>query len=124
MYNHELTEEYKALINGVVDGSIEAVRREGEIKGYTEARLGSTSEFFYPCRTPKEMHQSLNKPVSINLELDKDGIFAWRKVFAGDKIIESNHSNRLKAYSKPRNYKYRARVALEALRARLDKGVL
>lgn len=124
MYNHELTEEYKALINGVVDGSIEAVQFEGYPDGYTKAALGSASEFFHPWRTPKEMHQRLNKPVSINLELDKDGILTWRKVFAGDEIIESNHSYRFKAYSNPRNYKYRSRVALEALRARLDKGVL
>jgi hypothetical protein len=124
MYNHELTEEYKALINGVVDGIVIPTQREDEPDGYLIAENGKLSFYVYPwTNAADEAKAQLENPISIALSIEETN-FVWRRIKSSTGYtIQSDLSYRGGAYS-PSYYKPRARVALEALRNRLDKGVL
>ena len=122
MCKHELTEEFKALINGVVDGSIEAIHREDEPEGWTEATLGQVKHFFYPWLSPEMVQSALDKPVVITQEID--GAFTWRRAVVDGHTTESIFSFYGNPYQKPVAFKYRSQVALDSLRKRLDRGML
>lgn len=123
MYNHELTDEYKALLNGVIDGSIPLVQCKDEPNGYTEARANGCYVENYPWDDNSINEKILSSDVSVRLEINYDG-FVWINFYSGDEPIESIKFTPYSTYRKPKHVKYRARVALEALKNRLDKGVL
>lgn len=123
MYNHELTDEYKALLSGVIDGSIPLVQREDEPDGHTEALANGCYVQNYPWDDNSINEKILSSDVSVRLKIDYND-FVWRNFYSGDKPIESKFCTTISIYGKPKHVKYRARVALEALKNRLDKGVL
>lgn len=124
MYKHELTDEYKTLLRGVIDGSTPMVQCEGEREGYADAHLGNCVFHGYPWESHEQTaSDNLNGDINVTCQVD-DGKWVWRNALSDGQSIEAKSSFKSGAYTTPRHFKYRARVALEALRNRLDKGVL
>lgn len=122
MHKHELSEDYKALLNGVIDGSITPTQREDEPEGYAEALFGEAKEFFYPWDNQAEKCKlTLGGEIDIKQELE--GSLCWVRYYIGKYIVESRCSYKGDSFGRASCIKTPAQVALDALRVRLDRGL-
>ena len=120
-----ITEEFKALCLAVLDDSVDVKHRVGEPDGYTKAELGGLILYGYPWVSAKAIASSAIES-GIVLVGNVDGDFYWvhaRTKDGAGRSIGCTYSMYGKRWSEQNYFKFPARVALESLRTRLDRGI-
>lgn len=122
MHNKFLTDDMNALCNAIIAGEAKPDIDEFGYEQYTMggAYLSATS-WHSALDAAKETLQS--KPSFIGYQ-NTNGFYWIHATIDGRKSIGCTYSLNGKSWYKQRNFKFPARVALEDLRARLDRGAI
>lgn len=122
----EITEEFKALCLAVIDGSVSPEKEEDLMSDSQAFKMGGLSIYDYPWLSGKQLAQDfIEKEIKIHGYLDGD--FYWVHAKVDNQINASlgcTYSISGKKWSKQNYFKFPARVALESLKTRLDRGLV
>ena len=125
----EITEEFRQLCLGVVNGTIDVVEEDDHLIGeYTTSELNDIVLNGYPWNDIMTIAKSvLDNGIYLQGHLEGDFYWIHAKTNGTPMSMESSIGCTLSLDCgkwSPQNYfKFPARVALESLRARLDRGV-
>jgi len=121
----EITEDFKSICRAVLNGSVIPEQREGKLEGYTISNVGEVSLYGYPWLSAESIAKSVMNS-GITLYGYVDGSFYWIHARSKDNIesIGCTYSINGKKWSEQNCFKFPARVALESLKTRLDRGLV
>lgn len=122
----EITEEFKVLCLAVIDGSVSPEKDEDFMSDCQVFKMGGLSIADYPWLSGKELAKDfIEKEIKIRGHLNGD--FYWIHAKVDNQISASlgcTYSMRGRKWSEQNYFKFPARVALESLKTRLDKGLI